>query len=174
MAHSPCRVLRGLLRRQPDNRMPSAEHNDRIQVRFGVALSGKCVRLFLAPTVIVCGLTTHEVTAIADTFDGTYVGRATNTRVIRNVEGRRPDCARRSDIRITVSGPAITSEDLSTGIRSTGMVQSDGSFTAQGALGPRVVSTSIGRIQGRVLTGEYSATTTGGMMCEGTLKATRQ
>lgn len=73
-----------------------------------------------------------------------------------------------------MKGTSLQSENLSNGMRSTGQVQTDGSFTSQGMLGPGVTSSGIGQIQGNILRARYMASATGGTICEGTISAARQ
>jgi len=111
--------------------------------------------------------------ALADNFDGVYVGKSKLQGQNYQSSGARVSCKPEYDIKITIAGNRLTGENLSIGGKATGTVQPDGSYTASGGLGTLTQASSQGRVQGNVVRGTFTQMTNGAT-CTGTLEATRQ
>jgi hypothetical protein len=105
--------------------------------------------------------------------DGTYVGKSLMTGQSYSDSGSPVSCKQEYDIKITINGNTLTGENLSIGGKASGVVQSDGSFFAQGGLAVQTQATIQGKIANNLITGSYTQMTRNAT-CTGTIQAKRQ
>jgi hypothetical protein len=120
--------------------------------------------------IAVSAITT---TVWAASFEGNYVGKSRMTGQSYSETGSAVSCKQEYDIKITITGNTLTGENLSIGGKASGIVQSDGSFFAQGGLAVQTQATIQGKIANNVIRGSYTQVTRNAT-CTGTIEATRK
>ena len=106
-------------------------------------------------------------------YDGVYVGKSKMATQSYSTSGSMVGCQPEYEIKITITGNALTGENLSIGGKAMGTVQSNGSFTAKGGLSIQTQATVQGNIEGNTIRGTYTQATRNAT-CTGTFVATRQ